>query len=532
MATFRRSLLLPVLAGLALAGCGGGGGGGGAGGPVDNSWLSFSPATTELTTYAGESTVFRITATSSKTISGVVNVGIVDARGVVERMVSLSSPSALVYVVDLQTAATTAAGDYSGNLEVRLCRDTPTVCSQPVEGSPWQVPYRIKVQAATNLSTLAPLAGAPAWTTYQGNAAHTGYVAATVQPSAFNRRWALPLAAGSMAVEGGRVFVTPPEGQLGQIRALSEADGSEQWRFGDNRFFTGVASGGGRVWFMHEDIFGNFKTLQGLDAATGQAQASAELSAFSRGPRLAPVVIDGSVFFASDDSSTITRSDAGSAATQWRTFFGASKPANRWSPAVGGGRALVFDYHRLWLADAATGAVQGSIDGPNVADGISGIWEVSGAPVIGSGSLVYVSAYYTGGGIADDSGRLVAFNVDSRTVAWNVGTTVRSNPVLVGNVVYVSVTGGALQAHDAATGALLWRWDAPAGAASTNARPNQPLIVVGNHAFIGLAGTTHAIDLGTRQSVWTYPASGPMAVSANGTLFIAGSGRLHAINLR
>ena len=498
---------------------------------------SVSPTQSETFT---ETPTFSITATSSRTLSGVVNVGIVDARGVIEPQVTIKAVS-LSYVAELRTAASLAAGSYSGHLEVRLCRDTPSVCAQPVEGSPWSVPYRFTVLAATNATPLTPLAGAGAWSTYQGNAAHTGHVDAAVQAANFNRRWVVPAQVGSLAVEDGRVIVAPPGNQFGAVVALAEHDGAQQWRFGSSDSFSGVASGGGRVWFMHQALFDPQLTthLRSLDAGTGQTQSAVAVSQFSRPERLAPVVLQDSVFLAADGYNSISRHLAADGSQQWQAIHPV-KPnaAIRWTPAVGGGRALMFDYHRLWWADATTGAALGSIDGPNL-NNASGIWTVSGAPVLGSGSLVYVTAYYDNG-FANGAGRLVAFDLATQTVAWNVGTTVRSNPVLAGNVVYVVVTGRALQAHDAGTGALLWRWDAPALPPSTTPEPsptgvteaNQPLVAVGNLAFVGLGDTTYAVDLGTQRSVWQYPAAGPMAVSANGTLFIGTADKLHAINLR
>ncbi len=519
---------------LIAAGCGGGGGGGGSGGPVDNSWLTFNPATSDVTGYAGESTAFRITATSTRTISGVINVGIIDTRGVIDPSVQIT-PSGLTYAVDLRVASTLAVGDHSGNLEVRLCRDNPTVCAQPIDGSPWLVPYRIRVRSATNLTPLAALPGAADWSSYQGNAAHTGFVGASVQAANFNRRWVVNAEAGSLATVDGRVVISPPSNRAGAVIALAEHDGAERWRYGSLEFYSGVATGEGRVWFVEQGITGTPpKALRGLSATDGSAQAVAVLSQSNPTRRLAPVVADGSVFVDSGGYATIGRYRASDGAEQWNRFLAEpfGQPAWGWSPSVAGGRAVMFDYHRLWSADAATGTNQGSIEGPNAQPGTSGVWEVSGAAVLGSGPLAFVSAYYSGGGTAYGDGRLVAFNLDTRTVAWNVNTTVRSNPVLAGHTVYTSMTGGALQAHSAASGGVLWRWDAPAGQAPANASPDQPLIVVGNYAFVGLNDITHAIDLSTRQSVWTYPAAGPMAVSANGTLFIAGGTRLHAINLR
>jgi outer membrane protein assembly factor BamB len=548
-----RPLLIATFV-LLLSACGGGGGGGGDSSPPqsgDNSWLSFAPRELDADAYADEARVLRVTATSSRTIDGVINVGIIDTRGVLDpNRTVVRALSALSYEAEMRLATTLSAGTYTGSVEVRLCRDNPVTCAQPIAGSPWLVPYRFVVRAAVNLTPLAPLAGAGAWGTYQGNAAHTGYVDSQVQPAQFSRRWAVALEAGSLAVDGGRVVTAPPSNRSGAIVTLAEHDGAELWRYGGQEFYSGAGVGGGQVWFMNRpytDFAGTF--LRSLDLASGAPGPWRELSQFNQSPRYAPVVDGGAVFIASDRANTIARHRASDAAEQWRALFDYpyAQPALRWTPALADGRAVMFDYQTLWIADAATGALQGSIAGPNSRNGQSGTWEVFGAPVLGPGARAYVSAYYSGNGTAYDSGRLAAFDLANRSLLWHTGTTVRSNPVLVGNVLYVQVTGGALQAHDAATGALLWRWDAPLPptsggsnppppppppSASGSGGPDRPLVVVGNIAFVGLDDTTHAVNLTTRQSVWQYAASGPMAVSANGVLYIAAPTRLHAINLR
>jgi hypothetical protein len=157
---------------LGLAACGGGGGGGGGGGAalpgsgagplgtgVDaangtgqtgasgqaGSWLTFSPSPMELDVFLDTPTAFSITATSSKAIPGVFNIGIIDKQGVITTDVRISRFSQLGYLASMSTNRNLAIGLHTGSFEVRLCQDNPLVCAQPLDGSPWQVPYRINV---------------------------------------------------------------------------------------------------------------------------------------------------------------------------------------------------------------------------------------------------------------------------------------------------------------------------------------------------------------------------------------------------
>lgn len=546
----------PIVLGLlVLSACGGGGGGssGGGAGGVDNSWLSFSPTTSEVTAYAGESASFTITATSSKVIEGAFNVGVIDSRGVITPEINLGNPAALTYTAGLNVATTLAAGTYEGRFEVRLCRDVPTTCAQPIAGSPWQVPYKITVKPATNLTALTPLPGAVGWSTYQGNAAHTGFVDATVSADNFNRRWVRDIETGFVSTDAGRVFVSGSEGRVAPLRALSEHDGSDLWQTASRSVqLSAPASSGGKVWALalplEFDSAG--RELWTIDAATGATLSSILIdSSVFPFVRLAPVPAGTSVYFAADTGTTIGRRRQSDAASEWLSSFGPTQTIERWTPTVGGGFAMVFDLGTLRVTDLATATQNFSIEGPKPLDAASGVWAAHGAPVLSSNGMAYATAYNTPFGTQYGSGQLAAFDLNTRSLRWSGSlNTVRSNPVLARGVVYVTLASRTLQAVDAVTGAELWRWDVPQPAVDPNAPasvprpygPNAPLLVVGDYAFMGVDQVTYAVDLRTHKLAWQYPLSGTMAVSANGVLFISSDqngvgssvNKLVAINLR
>lgn len=150
-----------------LAACGGGGGGGGGGFPgvglppggggdtpqpnPAGAWLTFNPSRVELSLLPNSPTSFNVVATSTKVISAPVNVAIIDTKGVITNQTRISS-SGLTYTATLNTNPALAAGTHTGNFEIRVCYDAnPLVCSQPVEGSPWQLPYKITVADPASL---------------------------------------------------------------------------------------------------------------------------------------------------------------------------------------------------------------------------------------------------------------------------------------------------------------------------------------------------------------------------------------------
>lgn len=136
-----------------LAACGGGGGGGGSGDGGTGSWLTFTPARLDGVSYTGEpSLTLQLKATSSKTISGPLQLGIL-IDGKVFASVDVRKVTALEYGGSLHVLSSLPVGLHEGNLEIRLCRDTPTVCSQPYDGSPWFVPFRIDVRSSAGRPT-------------------------------------------------------------------------------------------------------------------------------------------------------------------------------------------------------------------------------------------------------------------------------------------------------------------------------------------------------------------------------------------
>jgi len=144
-----------------LVGCGGGGGGGSSAGgnasanaPASSAgpWLTFSPSPVELELLPNKATVFSVKATSTKTIAQAVNIAIIDTKGVIQPTISLTQNSPQVYFAAMTTNAALAPGVYSGQFEVRVCYDAPIACASPVEGSPWQLPYRFHVNDPASLS--------------------------------------------------------------------------------------------------------------------------------------------------------------------------------------------------------------------------------------------------------------------------------------------------------------------------------------------------------------------------------------------
>ncbi len=143
------SAILSITLLLLMSACGGSGGsdGGGAGsnGVKNNSWLHFSPATVDVVTIVDVSRSFFVDINSDKQIAKKFNAVVIDGKGVIAPDIIFSAHSDLYYTASLRTSPKLLPGTYLGEFEVRLCYDDPTICGQPVDGSPWHIPYKIKV---------------------------------------------------------------------------------------------------------------------------------------------------------------------------------------------------------------------------------------------------------------------------------------------------------------------------------------------------------------------------------------------------
>lgn len=128
---------------LLLAGCGGGGGS-----PDPDYRLSFTPSTLSASLIQGTPQSLSIEASLDRTVAGTVNAAVIDGAGVLSPALGLVAVSPTRYTATLTTAASLAVGRHTGNLQVRLCLDTPTVCNSPLPGSPFLLPYDFTVAPA------------------------------------------------------------------------------------------------------------------------------------------------------------------------------------------------------------------------------------------------------------------------------------------------------------------------------------------------------------------------------------------------
>jgi hypothetical protein len=362
---------------------------------------------------------------------------------------------------------------------------------------------------------IADWSGAVEWTTYQGNASHTGYNPVAMDVRVFQELWSKNVSTAALnpvTAGDGKVFVsTNSYFGIQQAKSLDARTGTELW----SHDFGGIASvnppafGNGTVYLQTGGQTDSF--LWAMDATTGVVRfRSTYGNQWSR--YYAPVVIGTSVYIAGGTYGGMYRFITDGT----QRWFATLNQYDQFVPAVKGG--LVYAYTgsyspKLTVADTATGATLYEIADPGfVWDG----WSMNSAPALGGASNV----------LATNGGRLLSFNLQARSIGYAIQANFKGQVSVANGVVYVANNGQA-EARNEADGSLKWLWIPPEG------QVTGPMIATKNMLLVSTAANTYAIDLASGQQVWSYPAGGSLTLSAQGILFIAQtSGRLSAIAVR
>jgi outer membrane protein assembly factor BamB len=517
----RFSGLMAGILAFSLAACGGGGGGGSTSTQQNNpagNWLSFDPSSLSVTQYEGESESVSLIARSSRTFAAPFNVAIIDATGVISSQVEIAAQTQLEYRATLHTSSALKVGQHSTMLEVRVCEDAPATCAKPFPGSPWRVPLSVKVQAQSNLTALQAVEGLGAWSTYQGNAAHTGFVAASFDPAAFSRRWKVASQSSgshrypSAAIDNKRAFfVRGTTDRHFELVAVSEDTGEKAWTvdLGTLHQVNPPAAANGRVYVTstgHSDTF-----LWIFDQATG-AQLKKEAMSSQWPSYSAPTLLGTDLYTINGAYGGLSRYGDAEGKFIWH---GPGTAYEGWSPSTDG--RFVYSYstpdNKLQVLDAADGHLAYTIGDPYPYS----TYFTSSVVVLTDTGQAIVGA-----------GSLMAFDLASRKRSWILSTSTTGTPAYGNGTIYaLGANGRSLEAHAPATGNLLWTAALPEGA------PYNNVIVTRNLAFVSSDTSTLALDLNTKKVVWTSPSGGSLAISARGVLYVLSqSGALTAVNLR
>jgi outer membrane protein assembly factor BamB len=436
------------------------------------------------------------------------------------------------YTVKLKAAV----GTFLGRVSFDLCTDQ--TCVTKLTGMHQEFRYK------TNLFGRA-------WVTYQGNAAHTGFVDAVFDPAAFHEVWRWTRPPGDNEPIGGinsvvttndTVVVTKDiyNGQAA-VYGVGTTSGALQWTYP-----LGPQASEGPATVAHGNIYvpiqdGNEQTfLVSFTSATRTPQFTWQMGGQWQN-FYSPVPTQDSILpTASDGLLHAFRATDGS--SPWAAPVGAQ---DMQAATVDGVNAYVYGVNSadgkigLQVIDLATGSKVAAIPDPFVTSFSS--YDAFSAPILGNRG--HVLSYSDGGfsGHAASSSEqyapriLVNYDVYNRTVAWRSAQSYLTQPALANGVVYVARNQPpTLDALDETDGHVLWSWPMPSGAGDTGFHRNT--VVTRNLVFVSTDAHIYAIDLKTHRAVWSLPIAGMLAISGDSVLLVAtgaqlSDGRLVAIRL-
>lgn len=538
---------LIAILGALLAGCGGGGGAGnttsantgGNGGtvamPVNNDpALQLTPGAINLTMLAGESQQVQVSVAVKRDIPGVVNVRVADPAGVIRVPVDVLSYGQYDYQANLNISEALPAGVYDGAVQIFLCKDDPAVCAQPIQGSPWRLPYHVEVKSfPTALTALVPVAGMSDWGMYQGGATHTGYVPLTIDAAHIAPRFyaAAPDAAlhtqhlhSSAVSANGIVYFT----RDGSLYAVSEQSGAVLWR---QALSTGAAQVGeptvygGTVFVPVDDVTQGGVRL--FNAATGALIRIVRISDASL--FISPTVDAGTLYIRSNGGA-FSAVDYNSGVSLYGQY---NKYSSDWlapyAAALDQDNVYFYNAGTIFQLDKHTGTVNASMRTFR-SEYNDGYANNIGSVVLHSGKQALMVEEITYGSDAG-TGTLFNFDFTTQKLSWSVPGTFRGNPAVNAGKLYVA-NDTAVVAMRLKDGGNEWTWPVPAEELQDGKASRATLIVTDNTLFASFANHVYAINLATHQTVWSYSRGGEISISRNGILYLAAPSALYAFNLR
>lgn len=474
--------------------------------------------------------------TALLTVEASQSISFLQARpttGSLEQNPTITRIDARQFRIQVRAAEGLAAGTYTGYVELKTCLDE--ACLSEIQRGTLYVPFELVVDDPANTAL-------GEWETFQRDAGHTGYVPATFRPMSFAYKWewrrpttgtlgfinAVTTAPGLVFVSDDEYFGSPV------LRALRESDGGVVWQqsFANYPALNPPAAANGKVYVAttgHQQTF-----LWAFDASTGTPVFQNTFS--GQWPHvLAPTIHDGRVYTNGGYfGGGVYAFHATSGDLQWSMFSGDDDMS---TPAVDSSRAYYYDGTALVTYDTTTGVRLSTTNDPhNPGQGYSH----HGAPMLGLEDSVTT---FSGGAFSGrasssveqyDNRPLINFSVANNLVRWRTTRTYKTQPATAKGIVYAgSNAPKSFDAIDEATGQILWSWVPPVSDQSFH----RNVVVTDNIVFVSTDRAVYALDLTTRQPVWSYPTPGMLAISAGGTLYIVEgarepTGRVIAIALK
>ncbi len=205
------------------------------------------------------------------------------------------------------------------------------------------------------------------------------------------------------------------------------------------------------------------------------------------------------------------------------------------TPAVDANYAYYYSGVGLEVYDVSDGTSVASIADPyHPAQGYS----YHAAPMLGSNDTIiaFSGGAFSGRAAASveqyDSRPLLNFSLQNRATRWLSQNSYLTQPAVAKGMIYAGRNGADAGCPERSTGEVLWSWPGTNGDSAFH----RNVVVTDNLLFVSSDRAVYAIDLQSRQTVWSYPVPGMLAISGRKMLYIVEgarepTGRLIAIKL-
>ena len=513
----------------ALLGACGGGDSGGSAPPIQVPPVTSLPVTLPVTLSAtsadidvaeGQTADFGFTATYTGTSTQPV---VADVAVGADRYQLVGTPTASgsSFTVALRTAALAPGGETTSTVTFRLC--TSTSCSTVYPGSTQSFTVNLDVQLKD-------------WSTFQRDAAHTGYVAVNYDTARFADAWSVttPLRAKGVAARRGSVFYNTvlPTGRL-VTRSINAASGQQQWEtdLGTGNYFSAPAYANGRVVSMAMDLSSGAIPMPILAASDGKVMGSLSYdSQFSNGGTPTPFGDDlyyqsgyyGNVVFGAN-AATFSRTWRTDATQSSRGFVHEGQ-----SVAVDGSSVYFFGGGDLTILNRASGAVTRRVANPYFTKfGLSYFGVYHGAPILdGAGRIVT----FTDNRSPTTALPLVAFGPTGTDPLWRSSGSYVGHPALRAGRPYAIRAGTAIvDMIDMENGSVV----GSINLGDDKGQLTSNIVLTGSHLFVASDTATYAVDLRatTPAVVWSRPRGGSLAITPDNLLVVTNATGVSAYRL-
>lgn len=358
------------------------------------------------------------------------------------------------------------------------------------------------------------------WPTFQGNAAHTGFVPVILDTKKFQFAWktyigkqaspGLNYTISQVMVSGVLAYVSRSNYVYSNtLQAVATQDGKMIWQkqYGGIQT-TPPAVIGDKVYMQAEDYGGYHSALNVYNNITGDEKFSAPLGSLWE-YFLSPVFYAENVYFV--NANGLYSYSINLNTRNW--VAGIAAEYDRWTPAVNKNFVITYGDGYLLVYDRASGKLLEQIKDPHYS--ISGEETTNKAPVLVSNGIV--------AGI--DGGFLTLFNIANHRVLTSDGPAFIGQPAIDSHFIYAVQNNSLVALKHNSTLIPVWYW------APSNQQLLGQLIDTTNLVFVSTRFNVYAISKKTHKVVWKYPAGGKLSLGMGYLFIMQHSGYLVAIRV-